>query len=210
MIKVDFDEIRFECQRCGSCCHLRRPEDFDDLVPMDRLKEFWEKSNLIYLTVEDVDNIGKKTGMKPGDFVNTLYKYDGSCVKVDETGGKVILDLPVMKSKNDTTCIFYNEGCSVYPVRPNACRLFPFRVEERTTPEGDTLLKIGYNPSCPGIGKGELARKGELEKLVAEQFIQRAMSVASEVQRLRASGAISGNAQIYRTVPGRGCRTISE
>jgi Fe-S-cluster containining protein len=207
VIKADFDDIRFECQRCGSCCHHRRPIEFDNLVPLDRLKEFWERSNLIYLTEEDIDKIGRRSGMKPRDFVDTLYEYDGCCVKVDETGGKVILDLPVMRSKDDTTCVFYNEGCSVYPVRPKACRLFPFRTEEETTPEGDILLNIGYNPGCPGIGKGSPVDKGALEKLVADQFMQRAESVALEVQRLRASGAISENVQIYRSMPGRGCRS---
>jgi len=175
---------------------------------MDRLKEFWEKSNLIYLTKEDIDKIGKRTEMVPKDFVDTLYEYDGCSVKVDETGEKVILDLPVMKSKEDTTCIFYNVGCSIYPVRPKACRLFPFRVEERTMPDGDILLKIGYNSDCPGIGKGGLVDKGSLEKLVADQFLQRANSVASEIERLRASGLISGDVQIYRTMPGRGCHGV--
>lgn len=205
MIKTNFDDIRFQCQRCGACCHHRRPQEFDDLVPQDRLKEFWERSNLIYLTREDIDKIGRKAGLQPEEFVDTLYKYDGRCVKVDNFGRRVILDLPVMKSKDDTTCVFHKDGCSVYSVRPKACRLFPFRVEEETTPDGDILLNIGYNPGCPGIGKGSSVDKKKLEKLVVNQFIQRAESVASEVQKLRARGEISGEAQIYRTMPGRRC-----
>ena len=49
LINTAFHNIRFKCQRCGTCCHHKRPEEFGDLVPMERLKEFWEKSNLIYL-----------------------------------------------------------------------------------------------------------------------------------------------------------------
>jgi len=62
-----FDDIRFSCQRCGACCHHKRPQEFEDLVPLDRLPEFWEKSNLIYLTETDIENIGRKTGL---DLVN--------------------------------------------------------------------------------------------------------------------------------------------
>lgn len=203
MIRTNFDDIRFECQRCGSCCHHRRPQEFDDLVPLDRLREFWERSNLIYLTEEDIDKIGRRERLQPGDFVDTLYEYDGCFVKIDDSGRKVILDLPVMKSKIDTTCVFYKEGCSVYPVRPKACRLFPFRVEEETTPEGDILLNIGYNLGCPGIGKGKVVDRKKLEKLVTDQFMQRAQSIASEIQKLSRNGKLAEEAQIYRTMPGR-------
>ena len=202
-VKTVFEDIRFKCQRCGSCCHHRRPEEFDDLVPMERLKEFVEKSNLIYLTEEDVSAISKRTGLKPAEFVDTLYEYDGCFVKVEDEGDKIILDLPVMKSKEDTTCVLYKEGCTVYPVRPRACRLFPFRVEEETTPAGDIMLSISYNPTCPGIGKGQSVDRKKLEKLVVEQFLQRSKEIAPQVQRLNASGRIAANAMIYRTLPGR-------
>jgi len=210
IIRADFDDIRFQCQRCGSCCHHRRPQEFDGLVPGDRIKEFWEKSNLIYLTKKDIDKISRRSKMMPLDFVDTLYEYDGCCVKVEDSGRKVILDLPVMKSRENTLCVFYNDGCSIYPVRPSACRLFPFRVEEETMPNGDMMLNIRYNPSCPGIGKGNSVDKDKLKELVADQFMQRAESVASEIQRLQAKGAISKEARVYRTMPGGKCPVRSE
>jgi len=202
-VKAVFGDIKFKCQRCGSCCHHRRPEEFDNLVPMERLKEFVEKSNLIYLTEKDVSAISKRTGLKPAEFVDTLYEYDGCFVKVEDEGNKVILDLPVMKSKEDTTCVLHKEGCTVYPVRPRACRLFPFRVEEETTPAGDMMLNISYNHTCPGIGKGQRVDRKKLEELVVEQFLQRTQDIAPKVQSLRISGAISGNARVYRSLPGR-------
>ena len=155
IVKAVFEDIKFQCQRCGSCCHHKRPLDFDDLVPMEQMKEFWEKSNLIYLTEKDVTAISKKTGKKPNDIVDTLYDYDGCYVKVKDNGRQVILDLPVMKSKEDTTCIFYREGCTIYSVRPIACRLFPFRVEEETLSNGDILLRIQLQSHLPGHGKGK-------------------------------------------------------
>lgn len=198
-----FEDIRFKCQRCGSCCHHKRPQEFDDLIPIEQIAEFWEKSNLIYLTNEDIERISRKTGLVAKDFVDTLYEYDGKFVKAKDGGKKVILDLPVMRSKEDTTCIFYEDGCTIYSVRPKACRLFPFRVEEKSTPEGDLILNIGYNPKCPGIGKGKSVVKEDLEKLVVGQFRQRSESVASEVRALATEGKIQRDAEVYRTLPGR-------
>jgi len=203
MVKAVFEDIRFLCQRCGSCCHHKRPLDFDDLVPMEQMKAFWEKSNLIYLTEKDVTAIAKKTGKNAADIVDTLYDYDGCYVKVKDNGCQVILDLPVMKSKEDTTCIFYQEGCTIYSVRPIACRLFPFRVEEETLSNGDILLNINCNPTCPGIGKGKWVDKRKLEGLVVDQFLQRTEDINPHVQRLKASGAISAQARVFRTLPGR-------
>lgn len=202
-VKTVFGNIKFKCQRCGSCCHHKRPLEFDDLVPMERLQEFVEKSNLIYLTENDIENMSQRTGRPPAEFADTLFEYDGNFVLVKDDGRKIILDLPVMKSKEDTTCVFYKEGCTVYQERPRACRLFPFRVEEETTPDGDILLSINYNPTCPGIGKGKIIDKKELEKLVVDQFVQRTQSIAPKIQKLALEGKIQKGAEVYRTLPGR-------
>jgi Fe-S-cluster containining protein len=198
-----FENIRFKCKRCGSCCHHKRPPEFNDLIPLKQVKEFWEKSNLIYLTETDIERISHKTRLTVKDFVDTLYEYNGKLVRVEDAGSKVILDFPIMRSKEDKTCIFYNAGCIIYSVRPRACRLFPFRVEEDETSEGDILLRIGINPSCPGVGKGNCVEKQVLEKLVSDQFRQRNKSIASEIQELAAENKIQKNAQIFRTFPGR-------
>jgi Fe-S-cluster containining protein len=202
-IKTAFHNIKFKCSRCGSCCHHKRPEEFGDLVPLERLKDFWQKSNLIYLTHQEIEVISRETGLEPGQFVDTLFQYDGKTVRVDDSGERIILDYPVMKSKEDTTCVFYGHGCTIYSLRPKACRLFPFRVEEESNEQGDIALSIAYNESCPGMGKGKIADRKRLEGLVLDQFRERSQSVASEVRALAEAGKIAKNARIYRSHPGR-------
>ena len=202
-VKASFRNIKFKCQRCGTCCHHKRPVEFGDLVPLERLPEFWEKSNLIYLTADDIRRISIETGLDPSDFVDTLYKYDGNLVRVEESGKRIILDLPVMKSKADTTCVFYDSGCKIYSLRPMACRLFPFRVEEETAQNGDIILNISFNKSCSGMGKGKIAEKKMLQEMVSKQFMQRSESVAAEVRSLAEQGKIARDARVFRSHPGR-------
>ncbi|MDM7934665.1 MAG: YkgJ family cysteine cluster protein [Methanothrix sp.] len=195
-IRAAFESIRFECQRCGSCCHHRRPEGFGRLIPAERLREFSERSNLIYLTADEVERISRETGRRPEEFVETLYRYDGRSVRVE--GDRVILDLPVLRSNEDTTCIFYDRGCTIYPLRPRACRLFPFRAEERSSAEGDLELLIRPNLTCPGVGKGAPVEKEDIERLVAEQFEARSSSITAEVRRIASQGGIRRSARVYR------------
>jgi Fe-S-cluster containining protein len=205
-IRAAFGSARFRCQRCGSCCHHRRPDEFEDLVPPERQAKFVEKSNLIYLTEKDIEKISRRTGLGPEEFVDTLYDDKKGSVRVEDGGGKVILDLPVMKSReSDGACVYYKEGkgCTIYPVRPTACRLFPFVVVEKSGPEGGIILEIKYNPTCPGMGKGKAPDRRKLEKLVLDQFAERMEAIGPKVQRLRMEGKILPDARIYRTMPGK-------
>jgi Fe-S-cluster containining protein len=108
-----------------------------------------------------------------------------------------------MKSKADTTCVFYHNGCKIYSLRPMACRLFPFRVEEETAQNGDIILNISFNKSCPGMGKGNIAEKKMLQEMVSKQFMQRSESVAAEVRYLAEQGKIAIDARVFRSHPGR-------
>ncbi|MFO7710230.1 MAG: YkgJ family cysteine cluster protein [Candidatus Woesearchaeota archaeon] len=49
----------------------------------------------------------------------------------------------VLKRKNGY-CIFYKEGCTIYPIRPKVCRDYPFNntdTVESCRPSDDPLLK---------------------------------------------------------------------
>ncbi len=166
------------------------------------MERFVERSNLIHLNSEEIRRISSRYKLRPEEFVDTIYPYDGRCVRVEGHGSKVILDIPVLKSKDDTTCVFYETGCKIYPLRPRACRLFPFRISEGETATGDIVLSIDYNPTCPGIGKGDYVEKRALQKLAMEIFAMRMSEVTAEVKELVARGSIKPNATVYRTMPG--------
>jgi len=170
------------------------------------MAEFLERSNLIYLTEKDIEKISRRTGLEAEEFVDTLFGDKRGSVRVEEEGKVVILDLPVMKSREaDGACVFFRDGkgCTIYPVRPAACRLFPFVVVERSGPSGGIVLDIEYNPTCPGMGEGKEPDREKLEKLVAGQFAERMGSVGAQVQRLRIEGKIHPKPRIYRTMPGK-------
>ena len=69
-------------------------------------------------------------------------------------------------------------------------------------------LEMGYNPTCPGMGKGKEPDKKKLEKLVLNQFVERMEAIAPTVQRLRMEGKILPDARIYRTMPGKRRRPL--
>ncbi len=54
--------------------------------------------------------------------------------------------------KNGYACIFFENGCKIYPVRPNQCRTFPFWDYYKT--RVDELKK-----ECPGIVEIKSERK---------------------------------------------------
>ena len=59
-------------------------------------------------------------------------------------------------------CLFFEDGCRIYPVRPTQCRIFPFwfanlRAEARWN-------KI--RSQCPGIGSGRLYTKTDILQIL--------------------------------------------
>ncbi len=105
----------------------------------------------VYITEENLRNMAAHVGLKAADFeAQYVVRF------------KRLLRL--RKPKN-SQCHFLREGgCSVHPVKPVQCRLYPFwpeLVEDRANWEGERNV-------CPGIGKGELVQIGAACEMAAE------------------------------------------
>lgn len=80
-----------------------------------------------------------------------------------EHNGKVSL-----KSRPEGPCVFYENGCSVYGVRPTQCRTFPFWQEimkSRTRWEMQSLM-------CAGINQGTSRSREEIAATLRENEIE--------------------------------------
>ena len=113
-----------------------------------------EVRGFVYLTENDLSRAASYLHMSCEDF---------------ET--KYVIRYPTLlrlRKPLNSQCYFLTEtGCSIHPVKPVQCRVYPFwpeLVEERTAWEAEAK-------SCPGIGKGKLVQIGT------------AMEVASEMKR---------------------------
>ena len=58
-------------------------------------------------------------------------------------------------------CIFWEDGCTIYPARPNQCRTFPFWSENlRTAKDWEAVDR-----ECPGVGEGRLYEAAQIDAL---------------------------------------------
>ena len=72
-----------------------------------------------------------------------------------------------LKSVAAGPCIFYDSGCSIYEVRPNQCRSYPFWPE---------ILKSNYRwnqeaKSCKGIHSGKFWSSDEIKEQLDSQIL---------------------------------------
>jgi len=63
-----------------------------------------------------------------------------------------------IRETNDGRCIFFENGCAIYPVRPLQCVTFPFWFQNMRSLDAweEVALK------CPGIGKGRRFSKNAI------------------------------------------------
>ena len=58
----------------------------------------------------------------------------------------------------DGRCLFYEDGCRIYPVRPAQCSTFPFWISVmRSQARWESVRR-----ACPGIGKGRRYSREEI------------------------------------------------
>ncbi len=63
-------------------------------------------------------------------------------------------------------CIFYENGCVIYPVRPVQCATFPFWFQNMTSLPAWEENRL----RCPGIGRGRLFSREEILTLVQASY----------------------------------------
>jgi len=99
------------------------------------------QKGFVYLTETDLTRIAGFVGMKPADF-ERVYVY--------RTKHLLRLRMP-----RHTQCHFLREnGCSIHPVKPTQCRIFPFW-PELVEKKREWRKTASW---CPGIGNGELVQ----------------------------------------------------
>jgi Fe-S-cluster containining protein len=126
--------LHFECQQCGNCC--AGPEE-----------------GFIWVTTPEIERLAEHLGI-------TVEKLRKTYLARAVTRTTIIED-PVSKD-----CIFLSNingirGCSVYPVRPNQCRTWPFWSSNLTSPSAWNSAAL----KCPGINRGNLYTVEQIKKL---------------------------------------------
>ena len=112
------NSIDFLCQRCSNCCR--------------------HDPGHVFLTEKDAKNIAAQLSLSLDDFIKQC------CRLIDRDDHYII----ALKEKQNFDCLFWNDGCIVYDVRPVQCRTFPywpFIVESKE------FLEI-EKKRCKGIG----------------------------------------------------------
>ena len=99
------------------------------------------QKGFVYLTESDLTRIAKYLGMPAADF-ERRYVY--------RTTRQLRLRVP-----RQVQCHFLRDGgCSIHPVKPAQCRIFPFW-PELVDDKREWRKTAAW---CPGIGKGELVQ----------------------------------------------------
>jgi Fe-S-cluster containining protein len=114
------------------------------------------ESGWVFLSKKDVNRLAAELQMNYTDFVKTYCRW------VPAGGGTERLSL---KEKSNYDCIFWKDGCSAYAARPLQCRTFPFWPGILDSAAAWEFAKSG----CPGMGRGALAGREEIEARLAAQ-----------------------------------------
>lgn len=110
-----------------------------------------EQKGFVYLSQADLGGIAKFLGLSEAEF-ERRYVY--------RTRHLLRLRMP-----RHTQCHFLGEGgCSIHPVKPVQCRIFPFW-PELVKHKREWRKTAAW---CPGIGQGELVQITTAEERAAE------------------------------------------
>lgn len=106
----------------------------------------------VFLTLEDRRRFAKHLGLSTAAFTKTYCDLKDGVWHLKED------------PKNPDCMFLKNKRCSVYEARPTQCRTWPFWPEVMNPKSWQSEVAS----FCPGIGKGRLWSKTEIETIAAE------------------------------------------
>jgi hypothetical protein len=104
----------------------------------------------VYLCEKDLECLALALKMEKNSFLSVYCRW------VTDWKGDEVLSL---KEKSNNDCILWDEGCTVYSVRPLQCITFPFWESVVSTVESWEIASY----DCPGMNFGKL-HSGEVIK----------------------------------------------
>lgn len=106
----------------------------------------------IYVTEAEIEVIAASMHLSVDKFkVRYLYPFkDSFSIREDKQG----------------RCLFFDEGCTIYTIRPLQCRTFPFWFCNLRSENRWRHIKR----QCPGIGSGRLYTRSEILKMIQESI----------------------------------------
>lgn len=111
------------------------------------------ESGFVFLSEKDLAALAGALDMGYSEF------QEAYCRWVPSGGGLEQLSL---KERSNFDCIFWDGGCTVYDARPLQCRTFPFWPSIMA----DVDVWEATAADCPGVGRGALHGKEEIEGYV--------------------------------------------
>jgi uncharacterized protein len=101
----------------------------------------------IYVSHEEIVPLAAHLRLSVDDFIQQyLYPFKDSYSIGEHADGR---------------CLFFDNGCTIYPLRPHQCRTFPFWFSNLRSE--DRWRRI--QDKCSGIGRGRLYRRDEILSL---------------------------------------------
>src|SRR5687767_4868427 len=105
------------------------------------------KPGYVWIKVEDMHRIAEFLGIRFREFVAKYVRKIGEYYSLIE--------------KPNYDCVFYDSGCTIYPVRPPQCRTFPFWKENLQSRSSWKQAAL----QCEGIGQGKTHTSEEIDEL---------------------------------------------
>lgn len=103
----------------------------------------------VWVDAREAAGLADHLGLKLGDFGHRYLRLVGNRL--------ALVDGP------DGACVFWQDGCTVYPARPRQCRTFPFWREHLV----DERAWEAVAEESPGVHRGRRYSREEIDRLLS-------------------------------------------